>query len=121
MAGPGRRQLARLWSSRRGTVSAAATAACPPPPSLQAPFGANAPFSAGGLHTGSQERGCAAELGSRLGPCVPGRLAALAEGGRGGEAPTVPAAADVLTAGAPTPTASSSAPAREQTSLLTKK
>lgn len=61
-------------------MSAAATAACPPPPSLQAPFGANGPFSAGSLHTGTQERGCAAELGSRLGPCVLGRLAALAGG-----------------------------------------
>lgn len=49
------------------------------PPALQAPFGANGPFSMAGLHTGTRERGSAAELGSRLVPRVPGRLASLAE------------------------------------------
>ena len=44
------------------------------PPALQAPFGANGPFSMAGLHTGTRERGSAAELGSRLVPRVPGRL-----------------------------------------------
>ena len=49
------------------------------PPALQAPFGANGPFSMAGLHTGTRERGSAAELGSRLVPRVPGRLASLAD------------------------------------------
>lgn len=97
------------------------------PPALQAPFGANGPFSMAGLHTGTRERGSAAELGSRLVPRVPGRLASLAERWPQQRSPPLcPQQLMCLQLARPPPhppasSSSSSAPAREQTSLLTKK
>lgn len=84
----------------------------PLPPSPRAPFGANDPSSAAGLRAGTQARGSAAKLGSRLsqfaGPA--GGLGLPVRGGRAGKASIVPAAAEALTAGEETAAPAPSAP-----------
>lgn len=97
----------------------------PLPPSLQAPFGANDPFSAAARRAGTQERRSAAELGGRLSPvCWAGWRPGVGASGRGVDAaekhPLCPQQLMWLQL-AKRRAPPSFTQAQEQTSLLTKK